>query len=126
MAPTAIFFVSISAVIHLYIFFLESLLWGKPKTNRVFGMSLEMAESNRLLAFNQGFYNLFLGAGALSGLLIGLDSVAGKTLIAYSLLSMLLAAVVLIYSNPKLLRPALIQGIPPLLGLALLAIQMAQ
>jgi putative membrane protein len=120
----AVFFVAIAALIHLYIFVLESLLWGKPKTNRAFGMQPDMAEANRLFAFNQGFYNLFLAVAAISGLVMGLDTIAGSTLAAYSLLSMMLAAVVLIFSNPKLLRPALIQGLPPLLGLAFLALRM--
>lgn len=106
-----------AALIHLYIFVLESLLWGKPKTNRTFGMSPDMAEHNRLFAFNQGFYNLFLAIAAIAGLLKGIDTETGKTLIIYSLASMMLAATVLVFSNKKLIRPALIQGVPPLLGL---------
>lgn len=116
-------FASIAGLIHLYIFCLESLLWGRPKTNRVFGMSPETASQNRLLAFNQGFYNLFLALAAIAGLVIGLHSSVGRTLVVYSQASMLLAAMVLIFSNKKLLRPALIQGIPPLLGLVFLALQ---
>ena len=116
-------FTTLAAIIHLHIFCLESLLWGKPKTNRVFRMSKETAEQNRLFAFNQGFYNLFLAAAAISGLAIGLENAAGKTLVAYSLGSMMLAAIVLISSNKKLLKPALIQGIPPALGLIFLALQ---
>jgi putative membrane protein len=116
-----IFFTTVAGVIHLYIFCLESLVWGRAKTNRVFGISSEIAEHNRLFAFNQGFYNLFLAMAALGGLVIGINNVVGKTLVAYALISMILAAVVLIFSNRKLIRPALVQGIPPLAGLALLA-----
>lgn len=111
---------AVAGVIHLYIFSLESLFWGRPKTNRVFGLSAEKAEQNRLLAFNQGFYNLFLGVGAFGGVAFGLDSVVGKTLAEYSLLSMLAAAIVLIFSNRKLLRAALVQGLPALMGLVFL------
>lgn len=115
-----VFAAGLAGLIHVYIFCMESLLWGRPKTNRTFGMSPEMAENNRLFAFNQGFYNLFLAAGALGGLVAGVESQIGKTLIVFSLGSMFLAAVVLIYSNPKMLRAALIQGLPPLLGLVFL------
>ncbi len=118
-----VFFTVLAGIIHFYIFCLESLLWGRPKTNRTFGMSAETAEQNRLFAFNQGFYNLFLGIGAVAGVVVGLDNGIGKTLVVYSLVCMLLAAVVLIFSNRKLLRPALIQGLPPLLGLIFLVLQ---
>jgi putative membrane protein len=97
-------------------------LWGKPKTNKVFGVTAEAAEQNRLFAFNQGFYNLFLALAALGGSALGLDITAGKTLVAYALLSMLAAALVLIFSNRKLMRAALVQGLPPLIGLIFLII----
>jgi putative membrane protein len=82
----AIFFAGLAGLIHVYIFCLESLLWGKPKTNRVFGVSPEIAEHNRLFAFNQGFYNLFLAVAAIGGLVVGIDDIAGRILVAYSLL----------------------------------------
>lgn len=118
----AIFFAGLAGIIHIYVFCLESFLWGKPNTNRVFKISLELAEQNRIIAFNQGFYNLFLAGAALSGIFIGIDSSAGKALVVFSLISMMLAAVVLIVSKRDLLRPALIQGVPPLLGLVFLAL----
>jgi putative membrane protein len=116
-------FASVAGLIHFYIFVMESLLWGRPKINRVFGVSPETAEHNRIFAFNQGFYNLFLALAAAVGLIVGLDSEVGKTLVVYSLASMLMASLVLLFSNKKLLRPALIQGIPPLLGLLFWALQ---
>lgn len=118
-----ILFASVAALIHVYIFCLEALLWGKPKTNRIFGVSAEAAEANRLFAFNQGFYNLFLAVAAVAGIAIGASSAAGRALLTYSLLSMVSAAVVLIFSNRKLFRSALIQGLAPLLGLIFLAMQ---
>jgi putative membrane protein len=114
---------AIAAIIHLYIFCLESVFWGRPRTNRIFGMSPEAAEQNRVFAFNQGFYNLFLSLGTTIGLVIGLENEIGKTLVSYSLLSMMLAAIVLMITSPKLLRPAVIQGLPPLSGLVLLILQ---
>lgn len=115
-------FIGLAGAIHVYIFMMESIHWGKPNTNRTFGISAEQAEQNRLFAFNQGYYNLFLALAAFIGiaLVIGDQKVAGTTLMAYSSLSMLGAASVLLYSQRKLVRPALIQGLPPLIGLIFL------
>lgn len=112
-------FIFIAVLIHVYIFAMESLLWGKPKTNRTFGVNAEQAEQNRLFAFNQGYYNLFLAiAGFIGVALFYLDQdVVGQTLMIYSSLSMLGAALVLFYSKKSLLRAALIQGLPPFLSL---------
>ncbi len=113
----------VAGLIHLYVFSMESLLWGRSSTNRVFGMTKEVAEHNRLFAFNQGFYNLFLAIAALSGVAIGLSDYVGKTLVAYALFSMMGAGLVLLYSKPKLVRAAMIQALPPFLGLAALAVR---
>ena len=42
------FFVAIAGVIHIYIFIMESVLWGTPKVNQAFGMSPEKAAANKL------------------------------------------------------------------------------
>lgn len=122
-------FAAIAALIHVYIFSLESLNWTKESTRRVFGVrSAEDAELMKPLAYNQGFYNLFLALGVAAGLvmvmLIGVAQ-AGYAVTLFALLSMLLAAVVLITSNPKLARSALIQGAAPLLGLVFLILGIA-
>ena len=39
---------------------MESLTWTSPRTRATFGTTAEEAETTKLLAFNQGFYNLFL------------------------------------------------------------------
>lgn len=113
------FFILIAACVHIFIFIMESILWGQPTTNRAFGVNAEQAEQNRLFAFNQGYYNLFLAVAAIVGVvLLNLDhSLIANTLMIYSSLSMLGAALVLFYSKKSLIRPALIQGLPPLLGL---------
>ncbi len=49
----------IAALLHVYIFWLESFAWTGAARG-VFGTSREEAEATRELAFNQGFYNLFL------------------------------------------------------------------
>ncbi|MDQ2698993.1 MAG: DUF1304 domain-containing protein, partial [Actinomycetota bacterium] len=117
-------FAAIAALIHVYIFVLESVQWTRESTRRVFGVrSAEDAELMRPLAFNQGFYNLFLAIGTVIGLVLilagGLPP-AGFGVALFALGSMVLAAVVLIASNPKLARAALIQGVAPLIAAGLL------
>ena len=51
------------AILHVVFFILESVLWTSPKVRRIFGNTEELAEDTRILAINQGFYNL--GAAAL-------------------------------------------------------------
>lgn len=120
---------AIAALIHVYIFVLESVTWTKESTRKVFGVrTAEDAELMKPLAYNQGFYNLFLALGVVAGLvmitLIGVVQ-AGFAVVIFALLSMVLAAVVLITSNPKLARSALIQGAAPLLGLVFLILGLA-
>lgn len=116
---------ALAGFIHVYIFFMESVLWGQPRTNRTFGVSAEQAEHSRLFAFNQGYYNLFLAIAALGGVVLFLTDrqTVGITLMCYSSLSMIGAAVVLYCAQRKLLRAALIQGLPPLIGLIFLVLQ---
>jgi putative membrane protein len=75
------------------------------------------------MAYNQGFYNLFLAIGAVIGVVIwavnGVGDVAGRTLLLFSLGSMAAAALVLVTSGRKYLRPAAVQGTLPLIGLVL-------
>ncbi len=77
------------------------------------------------MAFNQGFYNVFLAIGAGTGLVMlgSANWVQGGLAIAiFACVSMVLAAVVLITSSPKLWRSALIQGVAPLLGITFLLV----
>lgn len=115
--------VGLAGLIHLYIWVLESLLWRRPSTWRTFGLrSQEDADTVRPMAFNQGFYNLFLVVGVVLGLLFFWawgDTVIGATLILFAAGSMVAAALVLILSSPKLARAAAIQGVAPLAGITL-------
>ncbi|MET0991161.1 MAG: DUF1304 domain-containing protein [Lacisediminihabitans sp.] len=112
-------FIALAALIHVFIFALESLRWRQPATWRIFGIRGQ-AEADILapMAYNQGFYNLFLAIGAGVGLIV-LPSIepAGLALIFLAAGSMLAAALVLLISDRSKLRPALVQGVAPLLGL---------
>ncbi len=100
----------LAALIHVYIFYLESFAWENPKTLKVFKMTAEQANVSRDLAFNQGFYNLFLAVAVVIGLSWG-----ERNLVDFGMGSILAAAVVLLIRKPKMLRGASIQGLPALL-----------
>ena len=122
-------FVAIAALIHVLIFFFESIVWSRPTTWKRFGIrTQEDAETVKPMAFNQGFYNLFLAIGVGVGLvLLGGASTtqAGIAISLFSALSMVAAATVLITSSPKLARAAALQGVAPLIGVIFLIIALA-
>jgi putative membrane protein len=123
MTVVGLVLIGIAAAIHLYVFVLESLRWMHPATRATFGITSERdAETTRLLAFNQGFYNLFLALIAVAGVVLAgpLPTAAGALLVA-SAGSMIGAGVVLLASSPQLWRAALVQLLPPGLGLLALA-----
>jgi len=118
-------FAGLAALVHLGIFLLESALWSRPAVHRLFGVRrAEDAALIRPMAYNQGFYNLFLAIGAVAGLVLGAGPLreGGTVLTLFALLCMLFAAVVLLASRPALARAALVQGGPPLLGLVFLVL----
>jgi putative membrane protein len=125
MAPLAAVFVALAGVLHVYIFVLESAWWTRPKTWKRFGLTSQAeAETTRPLAYNQGFYNLFLAVGAILGLFfyVGGSEQAGTALVLFSTASMVLAAVVLTTTGPGRLRSVLTQGTLPLIGFILFLI----
>ena len=115
--------VSIAALFHVYVFVLESLTWRTPRTRATFGIrSDEEAEATTLLAYNQGFYNLFLAIGTGVGVVLVLTGSreAGFAVITFGAGAMAAAGVVLAASQPTLIRAAALQFLPPALGLAAL------
>jgi putative membrane protein len=117
-------FAMIAGLLHVYIFVLESIRWCHPSAWRKFGIaSQEHANIIRPMAFNQGFYNLFLAAGVIVGLALS-GTLVGYGMIVLALAIMVLAAVVLVLTNRALWIAALVQGLPPLL--ALLTLPMVQ
>lgn len=135
-------FVALAGAFHVYVFVLESIRWSQPTTWRAFGIRSQAdADTIKPMALNQGFYNLFLGVGALGGVAAFLSarislatdetdfafvagtmnpSDAGFAIAVFACLCMVGAATVLFLSVPRSRRAALLQGLPPLLGVALL------
>ncbi len=117
MLVVACVLAALAGLLHVYIFVLESVRWEHPATRRVFGTTPEIAATTRPMAYNQGFYNLFLAVGALlgAGLAPGTRAV-GLTLLLFACGSMLAAALVLLLSDRTKARAAVIQGTFPLLA----------
>lgn len=124
MLTAALIFAGLAALLHVYIFVMESLTWTTPRTRAVFGTTAEEAETTKLLAYNQGFYNLFLGVVTVLGIVaIALQHrEVGSALIFAGVGSMLAAAVVLLASAPGKARAAVTQGTFPLIGVILLVL----
>ena len=120
MTTVALVFAGLAALLHVYIWTMESLTWRKPATWKRFGVtSQEDAETQALFAFNQGFYNLFLAVIALFGIFqaaVGYADV-GWALVFASTGSMLAAAAVLGSCGKQYLRAAVTQGLFPLLAI---------
>ena len=114
----------LAALFHVYVFYLESLAWSSERTRAAFGTSVEDAAATKPLAFNQGFYNLFLAVIVVTGIiaLAANTPVVGATLVFAGTGSMIGAGLVLLLSNRALARAALAQLVPPLLAAILLAI----
>ena len=56
------------ALIHLYIVYLEMVVWDQPQGRKAFGTTQEFASASKVLAANQGLYNGFLAVGLLFAL----------------------------------------------------------
>jgi putative membrane protein len=118
MLSAACVLAGLAALVHVYIFVIESLQFEKPATLRTFGIRADEAAVLRPVFYNQGFYNLFLAIGTFAGIALmpsGRDP--GVALIVFGTGSMLAAATVLITSDRSKARAAVVQGLFPALAL---------
>ena len=126
MLTAALIVAALAALLHVYIFTMESLTWTSPRTRATFGTTAEEAETTKLLAFNQGFYNLFLaivtGIGIVA-VVLGHTGV-GTALILAGIGSMAAAALVLVASSPDKARAAVVQGTLPAIAIVLLVLHL--
>lgn len=108
---------ALAAVLHVYIFWMESVTWTSKQTRAVFGLSEAQADATKEMAFNQGFYNLFLAIIAAVGIaLYFVSPLVGIALVLAGVGAMLAAAVVLFVSSPDKRGAAYKQGTLPLLS----------
>lgn len=103
------------ALIHIYIMYLECVLWATPKGRRAFGTTQEFAEASKTLAANQGLYNGFLAAGLIWGLIQG---AAGQPVKLFFLGCVIVAGVVGAMTVGK--KILFIQAVPAALAMAAL------
>ena len=124
MVTAGLVFAVLAALLHVYIFVMESLTWTSARTRAAFGTTEQEAETTKLLAFNQGFYNLFLAivtAIGVTAVLTGCKAV-GAALVFAGVGSMLAASVVLVASAPDKARAAITQGTFPLIAIVLMVV----
>ena len=118
--------IALAGLFHVAVFAMESVLWSRAATWRRFGVrSQEDADVLAPMAYNQGFYNLFLAVGALGGVvLVWLASLqqAGVAVALFAAGSMTLAALVLVLRDRRLARAAALQGLLPFTGVLLTAL----
>ena len=112
-------FALVAALIHVAIFAMESLLFTRPSVRQTFGGRAGIPPEVDLWAFNQGFYNLFLAAGPIAGVIAyhAGHRATGEALTLYACAFMVAAGAVLVLSQRRLWRGALLQALPPLVAL---------
>ncbi|MDP9484070.1 MAG: DUF1304 domain-containing protein [Chloroflexota bacterium] len=120
MNPLALAATAVAAGIHVFFFVLESIRFRQPATWRRFNIESQRdADLMGPMAFNQGFYNLFLAIGAVGGIaavLLGRPEI-GRTLIFFTCGSMALAGLVLVVTDRRLAGSALIQSTAPVVAI---------
>ncbi|WP_134324651.1 DUF1304 domain-containing protein [Cumulibacter soli] len=116
-----------AALLHVFIFYLESVAWTSARARKVFGTTPTEATATKALAFNQGFYNLFLAVAVILGIVLYATghTTVGATLVFTGSGSMFAAALVLLLSDPSKASAAIKQGTVPALGVLALAIGLA-
>ena len=110
----------LAAAFHVLFFVLESVTFSQPSVAARFGMTTpEQIAAVRPMAFNQGFYNLFLAVGIVGGLaLVAAGSVdAGRAVVLFACACMVGAGLVLLSTNRRFVRSAAIQALPPLVAI---------
>jgi putative membrane protein len=109
VAAVALVFGLIAGVLHVAFWLVESVWWRRPRVWEQFGVASQQdADVMAFGMFNQGYYNLFLGIGAIVGAILVMTDVSGRTtLLGYCCLFMVGAA--------------LVQGVAPAIALVALA-----
>jgi putative membrane protein len=111
-------FFFLAAMIHIGFFVFETFLLQKTSTAKRMGITGDAHKAVKPWAFNQGFYNLFLALGTLSGLYMIFQKkiMTAGALVSFCGLSMIGAGIALWFSIPRLRKFALLQLAPPLIG----------
>ncbi len=124
MIVVALVLAGIAALLHVFIFYLESLAWTSERARQTFGTTPDEAAATRELAFNQGFYNLFLAVVTAVGiaLVAAGQAAAGAALLFAGVGSMTAAALVQFATSAGKRAAAIRQGTVPLLAVIALVL----
>lgn len=119
MVVLAVVFGILSGILHVQFWLLEAVWWRQARVWKRFGIkSQDQADGLAFNMINQGYYNLFLGIGAIVGaILLAVDVPGRTTLLGYCCLFMVGAGLVLFVSRRSMARGALVQAVPPLITL---------
>ncbi len=117
MSIAAQIVLALVALLHVYFFVLESVLWGRPRTNKTFGIDAETAAINATLAKNQGVYNLFLSAGLIWAITNPQPDAAHQLGLFFCGCVVVAGVVGAMTANKRIL---FIQALPAAVGIALL------
>ena len=110
----------LAAALHVLFFVLESVTFSQPSVAARFGLTTpEQIAAVRPMAFNQGFYNLFLAIGIVGGLVLAASGSAdtGRAIVLFACACMVGAGLVLLSTNRRFVRSAAIQAVPPLVAI---------
>ncbi|WP_165068986.1 DUF1304 domain-containing protein [Marisediminicola senii] len=125
MIVVSFVFAGLAAALHVYVFWMESLAWSGRAARRTFGPATPAeVQATSALAFNQGFYNLFLAIITAAGIVVtatsatAVASAVGLTLLLAGTASMLAAATVLFVAFADKRSAAIRQGVFPLIAVA--------
>ena len=125
MTVVGLVLAGLAALVHVFIFYLESVAWTGARARATFGTGTrEQAEPLKEMAFNQGFYNLFLALVTFIGVAATAAgaSTVGLTMIFVGTGSMVAAGLVLLISSPSKAAAALKQLTVPALAIIALVI----
>ena len=122
----------LAVAVHIAIFVLESVLFTRPSVRRLFGVRpSDDSAPLRVFARNQGVYNLGLALVVGAGVVLILaapwgeragaeQGAIGAAVLVAGCAVMLLAALTLVVTAPRLWRAAVVQGAPPLVAIGAL------
>ncbi len=114
---------AVAAFVHVLFFAMESLFWMKPAVRKIFRRTEAEAQTTKLMALNQGYYNLFLAIATVAGIYLWNTGYVSQAvaILTVTLGSMVAAALVLLFSaGMAMLRGVLLQGLVPAIALALI------
>lgn len=120
MTTAALLLAGIAAALHVFIWTMESITWKQPGTWKRFGLESQAdADTTAPMAYNQGYYNLFLAVVAIVGIVLVVVAErddTGWALVIAACGSMVAASLVLLSTGAGYARAAATQGTVPALA----------